>query len=104
MPEGDTPMTTIRVHCGAADDGWRCRVSVDDGRTRGDHEVTVASVDAERLATARDQAAVERLVYETFAFLLEREPEASILRSFDLTVVNRYFPEYDSEMEHRLAP
>ncbi len=47
---------------------------------------------------------MERLVYETFAFLLEREPRSSILRAFDLTEVSRYFPEFEAEMAHRLAP
>ena len=98
-------MSTIEVTCTAAGpDGWRCEAVVDDERTAGRHAVTVASVDAERLAATHDQAGVERLVYETFAFLLEREPRSSILRSFDLTVVARYFPEFEAEMSHRLAP
>lgn len=95
---------TIEVQCEAVADGWACRASVDDGRSRGDHEVTVSAADADRLAVAHDRDGVERLVYETFAFLLEREQRTSILRSFDLTVVGGYFPEYDAEMEHRLAP
>ncbi len=97
-------MTSIDVRCTTAADGWRCEVDVDDGQTAGRHVVTVASEDAERLAIAHDQAGVERLVYETFAFLLEREPRSSILGSFDLTVVSRYFPDFDAEMAHRLAP
>ena len=52
----------------------------------------------------RGRPDVERLVYETFDFLLEREPRESILRAFDLTVVSRYFPEYDDEIRSRLAP
>jgi hypothetical protein len=47
---------------------------------------------------------VERLVYETVAFLLEREAKESILRSFDITVVGRYFPDFDAEIRSRLAP
>jgi L-2-hydroxyglutarate oxidase LhgO len=45
----------------------------------------------------------ERLVEESFAFLLEREPAASILRSFGLEVIEQYFPEYRREMARRLA-
>jgi len=44
----------------------------------------------------------ERLVRESFEFLLEREPAASILRSFSLDVIGRYFPEYPGEIRHRL--
>ena len=45
----------------------------------------------------------EDLVREAFAFLLEREPKESILRSFDLQVIGRYFPEWEGEMRRRLA-
>jgi len=40
-------------------------------------------------------------VKASFAFLLEREPPGSILHSFDLTEIARYFPEYDSEFPVR---
>jgi hypothetical protein len=97
-------MTSIDIRCAPAPDGWCCEGIVDDGQTAGRHVVTVAAEDAERLAIAHDGAGVERLVYETFAFLLEREPRSSILATFDLTVVGRYFPDFEAEMAHRLAP
>lgn len=37
----------------------------------------------------------EILVERSFQFLLEREPNTSILRSFKLSVIGRYFPEYE---------
>ena len=37
----------------------------------------------------------EELVRRSFEFLLEREPKESILSRFDLTVISRYFPEYE---------
>jgi hypothetical protein len=42
------------------------------------------------------------LVKESFHFLLEREPKESILRSFDLTVIGRYFPAYERQIARRL--
>jgi hypothetical protein len=33
-------------------------------------------------------------VRRSFEFLLAREPKESILRSFDLPVIGRYFPEF----------
>jgi L-2-hydroxyglutarate oxidase LhgO len=45
----------------------------------------------------------DRLVEESFAFLLEREPASSILRSFGLEVIEQYFPEYRREIARRLA-
>lgn len=97
-------MSTIEVSCEATEDGWRCVARVDDGRTAGRHLVTVSIDDADRLAAAHDAWGVERLVDETFRFLLEREPQASILTSFALPVVGRYFPDYEAEIAHRLAP
>ena len=55
-------------------------------------------------ATARDlgwSGSVADLVGESFEFLLEREPQTSILREFDLEVIGRYFPEYPAEMQRR---
>jgi hypothetical protein len=79
-------------------------VTIDDGHGRSAHDVTVATEEADALAAAADQSDVERLVYETVAFLLEREPQESILRAFDLSVVGRYFPDYEHEIKSRLAP
>ena len=35
------------------------------------------------------------LIKKSFAFLLDRESKESILASFDLTVISRYFPEFE---------
>ena len=63
------------------------------------HRVRVPKTDAERLATGRS---TEELVRESFCFLLEREPNTSILSSFNLSVIGRYFPEYEQEIQNRL--
>lgn len=44
----------------------------------------------------RGKVTPEFLLEKSFAFLLEREPNTSILRSFELSVIGRYFPEYES--------
>src|SRR5439155_312918 len=49
----------------------------------------------ERWGRGADREPVEDLVRRSFVFLLEREPATSILRTFDLSVISRYFPEYD---------
>ena len=97
-------MSAVEARCEPAPDGWRCTVSVRDDRGSSTHEVTVSTDDATALAAATDASDVERLLYETFDFLLEREPKESILRSFDITVVNQYFPDYEHEIRSRLAP
>ena len=45
----------------------------------------------------------ERILEESFRFLLEREPASAILRRFELPVIARYFPEYEREIKRRLA-
>ena len=43
----------------------------------------------------------EELLYFSFNFLLERESNTSILSSFDLTVISKYFPEYTKKVSHK---
>jgi hypothetical protein len=50
----------------------------------------------------RDDADEEVVVRESFAFLLEREPASSIMSTFSLDVIGRYFPEYTRELPDRL--
>jgi hypothetical protein len=45
----------------------------------------------------------EDLITRSFEFLLERESNTSILRSFELPVIGRYFPEYEREIQRRLG-
>ena len=74
------------------------RVTV-EGRTTTTHTVTVEPSYHERL-TGKGVSA-EDLVKKSFDFLLERESNTSILRSFDLPVIGRYFPEYESMIKKR---
>jgi hypothetical protein len=45
----------------------------------------------------------EQLVRASFEFLLEREPAGSILPTFSLDVISRYFPGYPAEIRARLG-
>ena len=65
------------------------------------HRVTLRAADRERLAG--NAADPERLVEESFRFLLAREPNTSILSRFDLPVIGHYFPEYESEIRRRFG-
>ena len=64
------------------------------------HRITLRDADRQRLG-GKDVSA-ERLVEESFRFLLEREPNTSILSGFELPVIRRYFPEYEGEIRKRL--
>ena len=85
--------TEVFVDCAPAGAGWTCAVTVGGPGTPTTHEVTVQPADLARL----DPGAADPtdLVRRSFAFLLEREPKTSILRNFDLTVIGRYFPEWE---------
>ena len=76
-------------------ESWRCQVSVDHAGERTQHVVTVMPGDLERWAGGPEREDVEDLVARSFDFLLQREPPGSILSTFDLSVIQRYFPEYD---------
>jgi len=93
-------MAEIDVRPTERDDEYEFEVTVREGRGETQHTVTLNRDDYERLAGG--EASPEALVTESFRFLLEREPKESILRSFDLTVISRYFPEYEREIRRRI--
>jgi len=88
-------MAMVTVQVEPLVDGWKCLVTVDQGGDRTTHTVTVKRADAERWARGTEASDVQDLVVRSFEFLLEREPPGSILRTFDLATIQRYFPEYD---------
>lgn len=75
-------------------------VRVAEGGSSTTHLVTVTE---DHLARYGEGASAERLVEESFRFLLEREPKEAILRSFELPVIARYFAEYPEEIRRRIS-
>ena len=49
----------------------------------------------------KNKVSKEDLLNFSFNFLLEREPNTSILDSFDLTVISKYFPEYTKKVNDK---
>jgi hypothetical protein len=49
---------------------------------------------------AKNKISKEELLNFSFNFLLEREPNTSILSKFDIIVISKYFPEYISKVEN----
>ena len=87
-------MSDIVVTSRTQPDGWISTVVVTDpDGSSSRHEVTVTRAVLDRLAPGADDPV--DLVRRSFVFLVEREPKESILRSFDLPVIGRYFPEYE---------
>lgn len=82
----------------AAEEEFRVRVT--EGNSTSTHRVTVSTRDYDRIAACKISR--QELVKRSFEFLLEREPKESILAQFDLSVIGRYFRDYESEMKRRL--
>ena len=56
------------------------------------HSVTVT--DAIHTKLTNGKISKETLLEKSFAFLLEREPNTSILSQFKIEVISQYFPDY----------
>jgi len=76
-------------------------VEVRGGRTSTTHQVRVPPGLAAQIGGGRttDTALVEA----AFGFLLEHEPNTSILRSFSIEQIGDYFPGWASDVAARLA-
>ena len=85
----------MTVRCTPAGGGHRCDVLVSEGTSTSRHSVRVSAKDLGRWGHGRS---AEELVRDSFRFLLEREPKESILRQFDLSVIQQYFPDYDGAL------
>ena len=71
-----------------------------EGAGESRHHVTMSREMCERLMAGNHT--LERCLEAAFRFLLDREPKESILRRFDVTVISRYFPEFEQELPHYL--
>jgi len=55
------------------------------------------------LRTWRDGVPKNRAIRGGVPFLLDREPKESILEHFDVTVISRYFREFEQELPSYLS-
>ena len=60
------------------------------------HEVTVTDQSLSDLTD--NKVTKEQLLEFSFNFLLDREPNTSILSSFDISVISKYFSDYRVEV------
>jgi hypothetical protein len=79
--------------------GFEVVVRVGKGESR--HQVTMSRKTCDRLTAGKHTP--ERLIEVAFRFLLDREPKESILGRFDVTVISRYFPEFERELPKYLS-
>lgn len=93
------PEHALSVTCAPNEDGWRCAVVIGEDASATEH---VVEVDRATLADLAPGATPDELVRESFVYLLEREPRESIMRTFELPIIARYFGDYPDEISHRL--
>ncbi len=74
-------------------------VTVEEGGTMSSHKVTLNDSYHKKLTDGKESK--ESLIERAFEFLLQRESKESILSSFDLTAINRYFPEFEKKITRR---
>lgn len=71
-------------------------VTVREGETSTTHKVHLTPEYLARYATP------ERLLHASFEFLLQHEPKESILPSFELSLIEHYFPSYPRQVRKML--
>ena len=72
------------------------QVTVADSMTTT-HEVTVTDQSLSDLTD--DKVTKEQLLEFSFHFLLDKEPNTSILSKFDINVISKYFSDYRDEVK-----
>ncbi len=92
-----TDMIEVKEIGGGEANEFQVRVRV--GKGESNHRVSVSAETVEALGAG---AGAAELVRASFEFLLEREPKEAIMSRFDLTVIGRYFPEYEQEIGNYL--
>lgn len=91
----------IQVRRTGEGDPLEFEVVVREGKGETSHAVTMARETCERLTAG--QHTPERCLEAAFRFLLDHERKESILSRFDVTVISRYFPEFERELPRYLS-
>jgi hypothetical protein len=91
----------IQVRRTAEGEPLAFEVVIREGKGETHHQVTMAQETCRRLTAGKHTP--ERCLEAAFRFLLDREPKESILGRFDVTMISRYFPEFERELPRYLS-
>jgi glutathione peroxidase len=80
----------------------RFNVAVREGDSVTRHQVTLSRDMRDQLS--RNGRPAAEIIGAAFRFLLAREPKESILASFDVSVISRYFPEFEGALPDYFTP
>jgi len=78
------------------DERFVFRVQVVEGESQTTHKVELDRDEYQKLSDGK--ISPQEFIQCSFEYLLEREPKESILSSFNVSVISRYFPEYPSQI------
>ena len=78
---------------------FHVQVREGDGTATHYHVTVPENLMAELQLSEKD---LDKVVRESFVFLLERESASSIMRDFSLDVISNYFPQYKETLLGRL--
>jgi hypothetical protein len=85
----------IEVRQTGVSDPLEFEVTINSGGSSTRHRVTMSKSDYQRLAHGH---AADLCVRAAFLFLLDRGPKESILRAFDVSMIGRYFPDFEQRL------
>jgi hypothetical protein len=78
------------------DERFVFRVQVVEGETQTTHKVELDRDEYQKLSDGK--ISPQEFIQCSFEYLLDRESKESILSSFNVSVISRYFPEYPSQI------
>jgi len=78
--------------------GWAFVVRVGSSRNVQKYSVFLEKTYFEKLTAGGGTP--KDLIKKSFIFLLEREPKESILSTFNLKVISKYFPEFENSIQN----
>ena len=93
-------MIEIEIKSDAEPMVFNVTLSDSAGSTR--HRVTLKRETYDRLVRGHAEATPQSCVEAAFKFLLERESKSDILKSFDVNVINMYYPSFEREFANYL--
>jgi hypothetical protein len=88
---------TVAIEVARVTDGDQMEfdVTLRDAKGEARHHVTLSLTDFARLGAG---ATPEETIDAAFRFLLDRESKEAILSRFDVSVISRYFPEFEKTL------
>ena len=81
-------------------DPFEFNVTIHERNTTTHHSVTMSESTYQNLTPG--SVSPQQCIEGAFRFLLDREPKESILSCFDITVISKYFPDFENQLNRYL--